>query len=1087
MGLVRLALGNVYAVVVLALIIMVLGAVAIVSLPVDILPAFKTPAVQVLTYYNGMPAESVEKTITNRIERWVNQAPGARLVESRSLPGVSVVKVFFRDDIDPNAALTVTNSLALGTLPTLPPNTLAPVVMPFDPTGTLPLGILTVSNPRLNEAAVKDVARIDVRNMLGKVKGSVAPVVVGGKDRNILVYLDPRRLEDHRLSPLDVVKALQEGNLMVTPGTAYFGDTQVLLDTNAMVRGVADLNRLPVKITGTDRVLLEDIGHAEDAYSIQTSRVRVNGRPQVFVPIYRQGGASSLDVAKDVRESIPEMQANLPEGTKLDFVMDQSTYVERAIKSLLEEGALGAVLVGLMILVFLGNLRMTFIAVMVLPLAIITSTVGLAATGHTINVMTLAGLFLAIGPLVDNAIVVLENTHRHLAMGKNPVRAAYDGAGELTLPVLLATCCTVIVLLPLAFSPGVAGFLFRPLTLAVGFAMLASFALAWTFVPAMCSILLKGHHPASGGREPPDSDEIRGLTPPARPGLFARLHARFDAGLGWVTRRYLRLLDVALRHRMPVLAAVSLLFVGSLLLFGKIGQEFFPQVDTGQFSITVRAPSDTRLDAAERYVAAVEEVITKHVPPGERQMVVSEIGLNPDWSAAYTPNAGQQDAVIRVQLNEKRRFTSQQYAAQLRKVLADDRRFAGKLEFAFDTGGMVSAALNFGTASPIDIAVEGGRPEQAMELAQEIRRRVRPIQGAADVRVVQRLDAPYLVLEVKREEAAAVGLSARDVILQVVAAMNSSTSINRNFWIDTKTGNQYFVAVQYPEDPDRTLEALQNVFAVTGGEKQSVKLSSLVNIKTASGAVGVSHASLRRVTNILVNTEGRDIGSLANEVHKVLRQLDAEGKVPKGMKVELRGEYARMTESFRSLGGGLLLAALLVYLLMVPLFRSFAVPLVIMFTVPLGLIGVLVTLFVTRTTLNIQSEMGVIFLVGIVVSNGVLLLDFAGKQRREGATVREAVRAAARTRFRPILMTFLATFLDLLPLAIGLGKGSEAITPLARAVVGGLLTSTALTLFVVPVLYTLMVRDRPVKPFDLDKALAEPEREHALDERERVE
>jgi multidrug efflux pump subunit AcrB len=911
--------------------------------------------------------------------------------------------------------------------------------------------------------------------MLGKVSGSVAQVVVGGKDRTILVYLDPRRLEDHRLSPLDVVKALQDGNLMVTPGTAYFGDSQVLLDTNAMVRGVGELNRLPVKVSGNDRVLLEDIGHAEDAYSIQTSRVRVNGRPQVFVPVYRQGGASSLRVSDDVRAEIPEIEKNLPEGTRLDFVMDQSGYVRKAISSLIEEGALGAVLVGVMILVFLGNARMTLIAVLVLPLAIISSTVGLAVTGNTINVMTLAGLFLAIGPLVDNAIVVLENTHRHLGMGKTPIRAAYDGAGELTLPVLLATCCTVIVLLPLAFSPGVAGFLFRPLTLAVGFAMMASFALAWTFVPALCSIMLKGHG---------HHGEVH---PSHRVGLFTALYHRFDAALSWVNRRYLALLDVALRFRFSLLAVVTLLFVGSLMLFGKIGQEFFPQVDTGQFSVTVRAPSDTRLDATERQVAAVEEVITKHIPPGERAMIVSEIGLNPDWSAAYTPNAAQQDAVIRVQLTAERRFTSQQYAAQLRKVLADDRRFAGKLEFAFDTGGMVSAALNFGTASPIDIAVEGGRPEQAMELAQEIRRRVKPIPGAADVRVVQRLDAPYLILEVKREEAAAVGLTARDVILQVVAAMNSSTSINRNFWIDTKTGNQYFVAVQYPEDPDRTLEALQNVFAVTGGDKQSVKLSSLVNIRSSSGAVEVSHASLRRVTNILVNTEGRDIGSLADEVHRVLRQLADEGKVPKGMKVELRGEYARMKESFRSLGGGLLLASLLVYLLMVPLFRSFAVPLVIMFTVPLGLIGVLVTLFITKTTLNIQSEMGVIFLVGIVVSNGVLLLDFAGKQRKEGATVRQAVRAAAATRFRPILMTFLATFLDLLPLAIGLGKGSEAITPLARAVVGGLLTSTVLTLFVVPVLYTLMVRDRPVKPFDLDKALAEPAREHALDEQELAE
>lgn len=1096
MGLVRLALGNVYGVIVLALIIMVLGSVAIVSLPVDILPAFRTPAVQVLTYFNGMPAESVEKTITNRMERWVNQAPGVRVVESRSVPGVSVVKVFFRDEIDPNAALTITNSLALGTLPTLPPNTLPPVVMPFDPTGTLPLGIITVSNPRLDEARVKDLARIDLRNMLGKVKGSVAPVVVGGKDRTVLVYLDPKRLEDHKLSPTDVVKALQDGNLMVTPGIAYFGDNQVLLDTNAMVRTVDELNRLPVRITPNERVLLEDIGHAEDAYAIQTSRVRVNGKQQVFVPVYRQGGASSLAVAADVRAALPEMEAVLPEGTKLDYVIDQSEYVRNSIISLLHEGALGAVLVAAMILLFLGNVRMTVIAVLVLPLSIITSAIGLAITGNTINVMTLAGMFLAIGPLVDNAIVVLENTHRHLAMGKNPIRAAYDGAGELTLPVLLATCCTMIVLLPLAFSPGVGGFLFRPLTLAVVFAMAASFLLAWTFVPALCSVLLKPEAHADQPR-----------------GVFARAHAGFDAALGWVTRQYVALLDVALAHRWPVLGAVGLLFAGSMLLFPRIGQEFFPQVDTGTITVFVRAPSNTRLDATERHVALVEEVIQEHIPATDRAMIVSEIGLNPDWSAAYTANAAQQDAVIRVQLTAGRRFSSQEYAVQLRRKLADDRRFAGKLEFAFDTGGMVSAALNFGLSSPIDIAIEGGTPEQAMELAREVRRRVKPIPGAADVRVLQRLDAPYLILEVDREQAADVGLSARDVILQVVAAMNSSTSINRNFWIDAKSGNQYFVAVQYPEDPDRTLETLHNVFATGTRGDRTVKLSTLVDIRPATGAVEVSHAALRRVTDVLVNTEGRDIGSLAAAVGAELKQLppfyqakaaeareraaaarsaadksaadrhekdaaEADALAKLVEKVQLRGEYARMKESFASLGGGLGLASLLVYLLMVPLFRSFAVPLVIMFTVPLGLIGVLATLYLTGTTLNVQSEMGVIFLVGIVVSNGVLLLDFAGKERRAGKTVRESVRSAAAIRFRPILMTFLATFLDLLPLAIGAGRGGEAITPLARAVVGGLLTSTVLTLFVVPCLYTLLVCERPYQALDLDRALAEEPAEH---------
>jgi len=1048
MGIVKAALGNVYAVIVLALLILVLGLIAVASIPVDILPVFRAPAVQVLTYYTGMPAGSIEKTITNRLERWVNQAPGTMHIESRSVPGVSVVKSYFRDEIDPNAALTMANSLALGALPNLPPNTLPPVVMPFDPTGTLPLGILTVSNPTLDEAHVKDIGRIEVRNALGVVPGSVAPVVVGGQDRTILVYLDPDRLMARDLSALDVVKALQEGNLMVTPGTAYFGDNQVLLDTNLMVNKVDELNDFPIRIAPDRSVYLRDIGHAEDTHAIQTSRVRINGKRQVFVPVYRQGGASSLAVANHVREALPEIQARLPEGTKLDFVMDQSDYVRRSIHSLIEEGVVGAVLVSVMILVFLGNGRMTMIACLSLPLAVFGALVCLRATGNTVNVMTLGGLFLAIGPLVDDAIVVLENIHRHLGLGKSPVRAAFDGTNEVTIPVLVATCTTVIVLCPLALMPGLGGFLFKPLALTVGFAMATSFLLSRTFVPALCSKLLRGHdHQA--------------------PGFFGRMHGRFQTALNFVNRVYSRLLHLALRARWAVLGAVAALFIGSLFLYRGIGQEFFPQVDAGQLTIQVRAPSNSRLDFTEKRVAEFERFVESQIPPNERAMIVSEIGLNPDWSAAYTPNAGQQDAVIRVQLSEARTLSAQKYAIRLRHAAARDGRF-NDLRISFDTGGMVSAALNYGASSPIDVEITGGTPERSMNLARDIQSRIMGVRGAADIHVAQRMDAPYLILDVDRQKAASVGLSARDVMLQVVAAINSSTSINRNFWIDARSGNQYYVAVQYPEDPDRKIEDLQNVMATGTNQLSTVPLGSLVNIRSSTAAVEVNHSDLQPVVNVLVNTEDRDTAGVANAIAKRLADLS----VPKGMHVELKGEYARMTDSFKSLSFGLAMASVLVYLLMVPLFRSFVGPFIILFTVPLGLIGVLTTLYLTRTTLNVQSMVGVIFLVGIVVSNGVLLLDFANQRRRAGATVREAITQAATVRFRPIIMTFLATFLDLLPLAIGLGKGSEAITPLARAVVGGLLTSTFLTLFVVPILYTILIRERSGPEPDLDRELA---------------
>jgi multidrug efflux pump subunit AcrB len=1072
MWLIKASLRNPYMVATIVFTILVLGALALWNIPVDILPVFKAPAVQVITYYQGMPAAAIEKTITNRIERWVNQAPGAATVVSKSVPGVSVVRVYFRDDTDPNAALTMTGQLALGTLATLPPNTLPPVVLPFDPTGTLPLGVLTVSNPALDEANVKDVARIQVRNELGKVKGCVAPVAVGGKDRTILIYLDPKKLEARHLSSTDVVNALKAGNMMVTPGIAYFGENQLLLDTNMMVDQVQELNDLPIVVKPDANVYLRDIGHVEDSSTIQTSRVHINGRREVYVPVYRQQGASSLAVANDVRKELPAIEAKCPPGTKLHFIMDQTVYVTEAIHSLIEEGIIGAVLVSVMILVFLGNWRMTVIASISIPLSILAAITGLWATGNTINAMTLGGLALAIGPLVDDAIVALENTHRHGRMGKSRLRAALDGAAEVMVPVLVATLTTNIVLAPLALMPGMGGFLFKPLALAVAFAMFASFFLSRTFVPMMCAKFLPEEH----HRPAPAADGHAEAAHVPSPGFFTRLHHRIEGSLNHLTLAYKWLLGGALRHRFAVLSVVGVLFLGALALGTRLGREFFPQVDAGQITLYVRASSNLRLDATERRVAEVEDFLKQNVPAPERDMVVSEIGVNPDWSAAYTANSGQQDAVVRVQLSEHRSKSAQEYAVELRHRFRADPRFAD-LRVAFDTGGIVSTALNYGASSPIDIQVEGGTREEGRRLAREVRNKVREVPGVADARVLQRLDAPYLVIQVDRAKAARAGLTAREVIQQVVAAMNSSISIDRNFWIDVKSGNQYFVAVQYPESPHMNLDDVLNVTATGTHQPYPVKLSSLASFRRSYGAVEINHDSLGRVFNVQLNTEGRDIAGVATDVQKALAGI----AVPEGMHLSMRGEFERMNQSFRDLAVGLALAALLVYFLQVALFRSWVGPFIIMFTVPLGLIGVIAMLYVTHTTLNVQSEMGVIFLVGIAVNNGVLLVEFANKQRKLGLGVQDAIVTAAGIRFRPILMTFLATFLDLIPMAIGMGRGSEANVPLARAVVGGLLTSTCLTFFVVPILYTLLIRERPDTEAEIEAELADvPEPRPAL-------
>jgi multidrug efflux pump subunit AcrB len=1035
MALIKLAIDNFYAVFVLALLTCVLGVVALLTIPVDILPAFNTPAVQVLTYFQGMPSSSVERTITNRLERWVNQAPGVSQLESRSLTGVSVIRATFRDGTNPNTALTLANSLALGALPTLPPNTLPPVVLPFDPTATVPLGLLVVRNQSMDEAQIKDLARITLRNRLGGIPGVVSPVVVGGKDRTIMVYLDRDRMLARNLAPTDVAKGLQDGNLVTSPGNAYFGKRQLALEIDSMVENISELNDLPLRIPGGQVVSLGDLAHAEDTSFIQTSRVRVDGQQQVYVPIYRQGGTSSLGVATALKKALPEIEAAMPEGTTLEWVMDQSEGIRKSIVSLIEEGFLGAILIAVLIVLFLGSLSMTGIALLVLPLAVLFTILGLQVTGNTINAMTLGGLFLAIGPLIDNAIVVLENTQRHLGLGKSPRDAATAGVSELMLPVLVATLALMVVLAPVALTPGVGGFLYRPLAISVALALTGSLLFCWTLVPMLASRWMKPAGHGTGHR-----------------GLLGRTHHVIEGFLDKLTDLYGVALGSAFRWRWGMLAGVLVLSLSSLALLPGIGREFFPGADSGQISISVQAPSDSRLDATEQRIEAFEELIRKAIPASDIRLIVSEIGLTTDWSAAYTENSGQMDTVVRVQLNEKRSDTTARLASRIREALKISPAMAD-LRIGVNTGGVISAALNQGATSPIEIAILGGSAPESLEAARGLEGKIRSIPGAVDVRVQQRDDLPVLKIAIRKQKAAEAGLTPRDVAQQVVAAMNSSASLQRNFWIDAKSGNQYFVAVQYPQNPDSNLEELLNIPVSGSSPGRPVLLSSLVELGTSQMPVEIQHAQMARKTSILVNVEGRDLGSVAAEIGPLLDGL----KLPKGASVDFKGEYGRMLETFKSLGIGFVMSILLVFLLMVPLLRSFVTPWVILAGIVPGSAGVLATLYLTGTPINIQSAMGVIFLTGIVVSQGILIVDGANQLRLSGMDGREAATKAASLRLRAILMTFLATSLDLTPLALGLSPGGEALVPLARAVIGGLIMATTLSLFVVPVLYAMVV------------------------------
>ncbi|MFN5288879.1 MAG: efflux RND transporter permease subunit [Planctomycetia bacterium] len=1034
-GLIEYFADSLYGIVVLAMLITVLGVVALISIPVDILPSFNTPAVQVLTYFQGMPAASVERTITNRIERWVNQAPGMSRIESRSLTGVSVIRATFRDGTNPNTALTMASSLALSTLPTLPPNTLPPVVLPFDPTATLPLGILVVRNPSMDESQIKDLARIELRNRLGGIPGVVAPVVVGGKDRTIMVYLDRDRMLARNLAPTDVVKGLQDGNLVTSPGNAYFGKKQMALELDSMVEKVDELNLLPIRVPGGNVISLGDLAHAEDTSFIQTSRVRVDGDQQVYVPIYRQGGASSLAVAGNVRGSLDTIQNSLPEGTTLEWVMDQSEGIRKSIASLIEEGILGAVLVAVMILVFLGSMGMTGIALLVLPLAVLFTILGLHVTGNTINAMTLGGLFLAIGPLVDNVIVVLENTQRHLGLGKNAKDAAVNGVSELVLPVLVATLAMMVVLAPVAFTPGVGGFLYRPLTIAVSLALVGTLFLCWTLVPMLASRWMK----------PVSKDH-------SSKSWFSRMHHKVEHFLDEVTLSYLALLGVAQKRRWLLLPGVVIASFLSLFLLPSIGKEFFPASDTGQINLIVQASSDSRLDGTEERIAEVERLIREIVPENELRLLVSEIGLTTDWSAAYTENSGQMDCVVRIQLADQKTRKTVEYARDIREAILQDPALAD-LKVSFNTGGIISAALNQGASSPIEVAILGGKITDAMEAAQRLENQIREIPGAVDVRLQQRNDLPVLKIQILKQKAAEAGLTPRDVAQQVVAAMNSSASIQRNFWIDAKSGNQYFVAVQYPENPDRTIEELLSIPVTGGSSGKPVLLGSLIQLDKGQSPVEIQHLQLARKVSILVNVDGRDLGSVAAEIQPLVDKL----KVEKKLNITLVGEYGRMVETFQSLAVGFVLAVIFVYLLMVPLLQSFITPWVILVGIIPGFAGVIVTLFLTDTPINIQSIMGLVFLTGIVVSQGVLLVDCANKLKaEEGLLGFERASKAGSLRFGAILMSFLATSLDLLPLALGLSPGSETLMPLARAVIGGLITATALSLFMVPVLLAMI-------------------------------
>lgn len=1054
MGLVKTSLKNPYLVIVMALAILVLGVSSFIRLPADLLPIFKTPAVQIITFYPGMPAVVMERDIMSRLERWTGQSVGIEHQEGKSMIGVSVVKDFFREDIDPNTAMSQVTSLAMSDLFYLPPGTIPPMVMPFDPTASIPLCLLSISSPTMSEKELYDVAYFELRNRLQSISGVIAPAVYGGVLRRVLAYVDRDELEARGLSPMDVVNALKRSNLMIPTGNAKFGMLDYQINSNAMATEVAELNDIPIKVENGATVFLRDVASAQDSYQIQTNIVRVNGKRQVYIPIYRQPGANTIQIVNEVRENSERILQRIQEmdprakDLRMDVVMDQSVSVKNSINQLKYAGIFGAILAAIVVWVFLSHIRLTMIILLSLPLSLLAAFIGLYFSGNSINSMTLGGLALAVGVLVDQSIVVLDNTSRHLRMeGKSPMQAALDGATEVAGPVLISTITFVVVFFPIVYLSGMAKFLFTPLALAAIFTIVASYVIAMTVVPACCAKFL---------RKTSTQNNTSMLE---------------TTNKGFVFSFHDKLLRTVLQKKPLVLFIVFLLFLLSLFLFKRTGTELFPQVDAGQFMLLVRAPSGARIEESEKLMKKVEKEIQDvmgesdpegNKPQSDLQMMISNIGVLMDWPAAYTPNTGPMDSFILVQLKEVARNGTFSYVNILRKRLRE--KFPG-VEFAFDTGGMLTAALNFGSPSPINIQVAGSRLETSYEIAEAIVKEVKKVQGAADVRIAQRLDYPAIDIEVDRVKAAHLGISQEDIVKNIVTALNSSINFDPGFWIDHLSGNHYFIGAQYLEDDIRSLQTLENIPITSSDTMKATVLKNVATFRRTTAPAVVNHLNITRVIDVYANVSGRDVGSVAAEIEKRLERseklqtLMAKYK-QKGYTYHIRGEVQSMKESFRQFGAGLVIAIILVYLVMVVPFRSFRDPFIILCSVPLGFIGVAFMLYFTNTNMNIQSFMGIIMMVGMVVADSVLMVDTANNLQEKGVLKEEAIIQAAEIRLKPIVMTSLTTIFALLPMAIGIGSAGGANIPLARSIIGGVLGALILHVTVVPSLYIIIGRSR---------------------------
>ncbi|HEU4410768.1 MAG TPA: efflux RND transporter permease subunit [Polyangiaceae bacterium] len=1040
MWIVRLALRRPYTFVVMALLLLVAGYRTVRTMPTDIFPSVDVPVISVVWSYAGLPAQQMEQQITQFSEYTIaGNVAGIKSLESDSFDGTSVIRVFLHPGADVPSAMATITAMSQGILRRMPPGTSPPLILRYS-ASSVPIVQLAFKSDTLSEAEIFDHVNQRVRTMLSVIPGTRFPLPSGGKARQISVDLDLGALRAQGLSPTDVGQAITAQNLTLPTGSAKIGEREYRVTLNSSPEAIAALNDVPVRSAGGRTVFVRDVAHVHDGFAAQVSFARQDERRAVVLSVLKTGEASTTEVARRVKELLPAVRASAPPGLEVELLADQSVFVTEAIDGLLLEGLVAAFLTATTVLLFLGSWRSTLVVVVSIPLSVTAALLGLRALGHTANTMTLGGLSLAVGILVDDATVEVENVHRHLAMGKPLDRAILDGARQIAVPAFVASLSIGLVFVSLAFLDGPARFLFLPMGLAVGFAVMASYALSRTLVPTMVLFLLRDERRGGASRGP------LGRAQRAFEGAFRRLEAGY-AGL----------LAGALSRRGRVCLGFGAVAAAAAALSPFVGRDFFPQVDAGQIRLHVTAPPGTRLEETERHFSAVEATIKRVIPEAERGTILDQVGVQQAYTLAITDsaNVSTSDGEVLVTLKPGRSKKTAEYVAALRRELGREHPSLG---FYFQPADIVTQILNFGLPSPVDVQVSGFKRDATLAAARQIARELAAVPGAADVRLHQIVDAPRLHVEVDRQRALEVGLTQRDVAGDLLLVSSSSGQTTPTFFTDPKTGFAYPVSVQVPDYQVDSLDALTTLPLRAPAGTQL--LGDLAAIERRTTPVFVTHKNVQPTYNVRADVQDADLGSVAARAQAIVEA--ARAKLPPGSTVELRGQAASMREGFAGLGLGLLVAALLVYALMVVNFQSWLDPLVILAALPGSLAGLVFSLFATQTSFNIPSLMGAILSVGVATMNSILVVTFARERRAAGLGAREAALEAGRVRLRPVLMTALAMGAGMLPMSLGLGEGGEQNAALGRAVLGGLFGATLATLFFVPVVYSALgARARP--------------------------